>query len=87
MSEIIVDVKNLTKQYGTQKALDNVSFNIKEGQIVGLIGPNGAGKTTIMKTMGGLILPTSGEITLYGETGEKGLNHARSRMSFMIETP
>lgn len=87
MSEIIVDVKNLTKQYGTQKALDNVSFNIKEGQIVGLIGPNGAGKTTIMKTMGGLILPTSGEISLYGETEEKGLNHARSRMSFMIETP
>ena len=57
MSEIIVDVKNLTKQYGKQKALDDVSFSIRKGSIVGLIGPNGAGKTTIMKIMGGLAFP------------------------------
>ena len=87
MSENIVEVRNLTKQYGKQKALDDVSFNIKKGSIVGLIGPNGAGKTTIMKIMGGLAFPTDGELSMYGETAEKGLNHARTRMSFMIETP
>ena len=87
MSETIVDVKNLTKQYGKQKALDDVSFRIKKGSIVGLIGPNGAGKTTIMKIMGGLAFQTSGELEMYGASDEKGLNHARTRMSFMIETP
>ena len=87
MSEIIVDVKDLTKQYGAQKALDNVSFQIKKGSIVGLIGPNGAGKTTIMKIMGGLAFPTGGKLEMYGASDEKGLNHARTRMSFMIETP
>ncbi len=87
MSETIVDVRNLTKRYGTQNVLDSVSFKIKKGSIVGLIGPNGAGKTTIMKIMGGLSFPTGGELEMYGKTDEKGLNHARTRMSFMIETP
>ena len=87
MSENIVEVRNLTKQYGKQLALNNVNFSIKKGSIVGLIGPNGAGKTTIMKIMGGLAFPTSGELEMYGATDEKGLNHARTRMSFMIETP
>ena len=87
MSDIIVDVRNLTKQYGRQLALEDVSFRIKQGSIVGLIGPNGAGKTTIMKIMGGLAFPTDGALTMYGASDEKGLNHARTRMSFMIETP
>lgn len=87
MSETIIDVRNLSKQYGKQMALDNVSFSIKKGSIVGLIGPNGAGKTTIMKILGGLAFPTGGEISMYGSSDEKGLNHARTRMSFMIETP
>ncbi len=87
MSEIIIDVKNLDKQYMKQKAVDNASFQIKEGMICGLIGPNGAGKTTIMKMLGGLALPTGGSLEIYGASDEKGLAHARSRMSFMIETP
>ena len=87
MAENIVEVRNLTKQYGTQKALDDVSFTVKKGSIVGLIGPNGAGKTTIMKVMGGLAFPTKGELAMFGNVSEKGLNNARSRTSFMIETP
>ncbi|MCR4640497.1 MAG: ABC transporter ATP-binding protein [Lachnospiraceae bacterium] len=87
MSEIIADVKNISKQYGKQLALDDVSFRIRKGSIVGLIGPNGAGKSTIMKIMGGLVFPSAGELQLFGESGEKGLNHARTRSSFIIETP
>ena len=54
-------VKNITKLYGEQKALDNVSFEIKTGDIVGFLGPNGAGKSTMMKILTAFIPPTSGE--------------------------
>ena len=67
--------------------MKGASFQIREGMICGFIGPNGAGKTTIMKMLGGLFLPTNGSISIYGENTEKGLAKARSRMSFMIETP
>ncbi len=87
MSEVLIDVKGLEKQYMKQKAVKGASFQIREGMICGLIGPNGAGKTTIMKMLGGLVLPTNGSISIYGEETEKGLAKARSRMSFMIETP
>ncbi len=87
MSEILVDVNSLEKQYMKQMAVKNVSFQIKKGMICGLIGPNGAGKTTIMKMLGGLALPTGGSISIFGDTTEKGLAKARTRMSFMIETP
>jgi len=87
MSEILIDVNALEKQYMKQKAVKNASFQIKKGMICGLIGPNGAGKTTIMKMLGGLALPTGGSISIFGETTEKGLAKSRTRMSFMIETP
>ena len=87
MSEIIIETKDLTKQYKLQKAVDGVSFQIRQGMICGLIGPNGAGKTTIMKMLGGLVLPTSGSFSIFGGSSEKELAHSRSRMSFMIETP
>lgn len=87
MSRTVLEVNHLTKQYGKTKVIDDVSFKIKEGAIVGLVGPNGAGKTTIMKMLGGLALPTSGEISIFGDTSEKKLVEARSRMSFIIEIP
>lgn len=87
MSRTVIDVKNLEKQYMKQKAVNNVSFEIQDGMICGLIGPNGAGKTTIMKMLGGLAIPTSGSISIFGEATEAGLAKSRSRMSFMIETP
>lgn len=87
MSEVLIDVKNFEKQYMKKIVVKDASFQVKKGMICGLVGPNGAGKTTIMKAMGGLILPTKGTISLFGETDEKGLAHSRSRMCFMIETP
>ncbi len=87
MSTNVIEVEKLEKQYMKKKVVRDVSFQIKKGSIVGLIGPNGAGKTTIMKMLGGLILPTKGALSIYGENDEKGLAKARSRMSFIIETP
>lgn len=87
MANVLIDVKNLTKQFGKQKAVNDVSFQIREGMICGCIGPNGAGKTTIMKMLGGLVLPTEGSISVYGSQSEEEIAKARSRMSFMIETP
>jgi ABC-2 type transport system ATP-binding protein len=57
-----ISVRNVTKIYGQQKALDNVSFDIQKGQVAGFIGPNGAGKSTMMKIITGYIPPTSGEV-------------------------
>lgn len=87
MQNTVISVNHLEKQYGKQKAVKDVSFRIEEGMICGLIGPNGAGKTTIMKMLGGLILPTAGNMEIYGARTEKELAGARSRMSFIIETP
>lgn len=59
-------VKNLTKVYGKQKALNDVSLSIEDGEIVGLLGPNGAGKSTMMKILTCFIPPTSGDVKVYG---------------------
>jgi len=57
-----IKIQNITKKYGTQKALDNVSFEVKSGEIVGFLGPNGAGKSTLMKIITGFIPPTEGDV-------------------------
>jgi len=57
-----IEVKNITKFYKDQKALDNVSFSIKKGEIVGFLGPNGAGKSTLMKIITGFTTPSEGEV-------------------------
>ena len=62
MSEILLQTHALTKQYGHQKAVDNVDIHIKKGAIYGFIGRNGAGKTTCMRMICGLAKPTSGDI-------------------------
>ena len=61
-----VSVKNISKKYREQLALDKVSIEIKKGEIVGLIGPNGAGKSTLMKIITGYLAPTSGEVAVAG---------------------
>ncbi len=61
-----INVKGITKLYGPQKALDNLSFEVKTGEILGFLGPNGAGKTTTMKAITCFISPNSGDITVGG---------------------
>ena len=71
MPQKIVDVQNLTKSFKVKKrtstAVSNISFSIKEGEVVGLLGPNGAGKTTTIHMLLGLITPTSGSISIFGK--------------------
>ena len=62
----MITVENLTKSFGDVKAVDNLSFEVKPGEIVGLLGPNGAGKTTTMRLMTGFICPDSGSVTIGG---------------------
>ncbi len=57
-----IKVQNISKTYGNQKALDNISFSIKKGEIVGFLGPNGAGKSTTMKIINGFVKPTDGKV-------------------------
>lgn len=66
MTESFINVQGLEKSYGSQKVLDDVSFTIQEGSIVGLLGPNGSGKTTIVRLMNGVILPDGGSMRLQG---------------------
>jgi ABC-2 type transport system ATP-binding protein len=63
----IIEIKNLTKYYGKHKGIENVSFDVKEGEIFGFIGPNGAGKSTTIRTLLSLIYPTGGSATIFGK--------------------
>ena len=62
--ESIIKTSNLSKSYGSKKALDNINLSLEKGKILGLLGPNGSGKTTFMKIAAGLVKPTSGEIII-----------------------
>lgn len=61
-----IEIKEVTKLYGRQKALDNITFDISKGEIVGLLGPNGAGKSTLMKIITSFITPNSGSVLING---------------------
>jgi ABC-2 type transport system ATP-binding protein len=62
----IIEVRNVSKDFGKQKVVNDVSFSISEGSIVGLLGPNGSGKTTIIRLLNGVIDPTGGSIRIFG---------------------
>src|SRR6478609_5105755 len=62
----MIEVETLTKQFGTKRAVDNLSFTVEKGEVLGFLGPNGAGKSTTMRMITGFIPPTSGEISVGG---------------------
>lgn len=86
LSEMLLETRNLTKKYGSHKAVDSVNMHIKKGTIYGFIGRNGAGKSTCLKMISGLSQPTCGEIEIFGYTG-KELRKVRSRVGCLIEEP
>ncbi len=85
MLSIAVSTVSLVKQFGAIKALDRLSFSIKEGEIFGLIGPNGAGKTTTLRIVSTLILPTSGSVNVFGLDVMKQAGEVRKILSYLPE--
>ncbi|HIT07504.1 MAG TPA: ABC transporter ATP-binding protein [Candidatus Merdivicinus faecavium] len=86
MEEPIFASHQLTKRY-RDLAVDHITLEIKPGQIFGLVGKNGAGKTTLIRMITGQTFPTSGDFTLFGQSGEANLNKMRRRIGCMVETP
>ena len=87
MEDIVLKTHNITKKYGDQISNDKITMTIKKGEIYGLIGKNGAGKTTLFRIITGLSHKTSGDLELFGKSGEKELNMARTMIGSLIESP
>jgi len=81
-----VEVRNLTKIYGEQRAVDNISFSISEGEIVGFLGPNGAGKSTTMKMITGYLEPSAGDINVSGIDVKKTPLDAKKKIGYLPES-
>jgi len=80
-----ISVSQVSKQYGTQKALDQVSFEIGTGELVGFLGPNGAGKSTLMKIITGYLSADGGSVVINGETVETKNISIRSQIGYLPE--
>ncbi|MFB5269545.1 ABC transporter ATP-binding protein [Paenibacillus enshidis] len=87
MSEIMIQTRNLIKQYGDRKVLDSISLSVKKGEIYGFLGLNGAGKTTIIRLLLGMIRPTSGVVLLNGKPVDTGDHSLWQRVGYLVETP
>ena len=81
-----VEAKQITKLYGSQKALNDVSFSIKAGEVVGFLGPNGAGKSTMMKILTCFIPPSSGEARVCGFDIQEESHEVKKRVGYLPET-
>ena len=81
----MLEVDSLTKAYGSQKALDSVSFLVQDAQVAGLLGPNGAGKSTLMKIVCGYLAPTSGTAKICGLDVKEHSMETRARIGYLPE--
>ena len=83
----MIELKGLTKRYGTLVAVDNLNLLIPKGEIFGFIGPNGAGKTTTINMIGGILAPTSGTVMICGINMESEPEKAKRKIGFIPERP
>ena len=81
----MIEVKNVTKKYGNNTAVDDISFEVKDGEVVGFLGPNGAGKSTTMNMITGFIEPTQGQIIVNGNDISKKPKKAKKQIGYMPE--
>lgn len=83
----MIEVKNLTKKYGTHIAVDNVNFEVHDGEILGFLGPNGAGKSTTMNILTGYLSATNGTVTINGHDILEEPNAAKANIGYLPEQP
>ncbi len=83
----MIEIRNLTKRYGSIAAVDDISFQVKKGEVVGFLGPNGAGKTTTMKIITGFIGPTDGEVLISGRDVFDHPMETKKIIGYLPETP
>jgi len=83
----VIQIKNLSKAFGSLQAVDNLSLNVPTGSIYGFLGPNGAGKSTTIRLMLALIRPDTGEIELLGHSVTTGRNSALGKVGAFVEEP
>ncbi len=83
----MIEVKNLTKRYGNNAAVNNISFEVDEGEIVGFLGPNGAGKSTTMNILTGYLSATSGSVSVAGFDVLENPNEAKKQIGYLPELP
>jgi len=79
----VIETKGLTKYYGKIRGIENLTFNVKKGEIFGFLGPNGAGKTTTIRTLLGLLKPTRGEAYIFGKNIEEDIVKIRSQVGYI----
>src|SRR5215467_7881146 len=79
---MLVEINNLSKQFGDFTAVDHVSFGVEQGEIVGLLGPNGAGKTTTIHMILGMVTPSAGEIRIFGKPFAQNREEILQLMNF-----
>lgn len=83
----VIEIQNLTKRYGSNKAVNNISFEVKHGEILGFLGPNGAGKTTTMNILTGYISSNEGSVKVCGFNILEQPNQVKSKIGYLPEQP
>ncbi len=83
----MIEVEGLTKHYGDRLAVRNLSFSVQPGEVLGLVGPNGAGKTTTLRSLAGIIVPSSGQIRIAGHDLRTDPLAAKARLAFVPDEP
>ncbi len=83
----MIEVNKITKKYGSRSAVEDLSFSVQKGEVVGFLGPNGAGKTTTMKIITGYMVPTSGEVKIDGEDILEDPLKIKKKIGYLPEVP
>lgn len=84
---MLLSLVHVSKSYGGRKVLNNVSFSVEQGEVVGLLGPNGAGKTTTIRVLTGLVRPDRGEVSLRGKNIWTSPDLVRAHVGYVADTP
>lgn len=83
----MISVRDISKKIGESNVLENINFEVKNGEILGLVGPNGAGKTTLLNIIAGIWLPDSGDAVIDGESIISGRNDLKQRLGYIADVP